>query len=51
MKELILKVLVVAEHADGRLNPATARALRAAKLIGPATVVVFAADPDRRAHV
>ena len=39
------KVLVVAEHADGRLNPATARTLAAAERLGPATVVVFAADP------
>jgi len=39
------KVLVVAEHSGGRLNPSTARALAAAKSIGPATVVVFAADP------
>jgi len=40
-----MKVLVVAEHARGRLNPSTARTLAAAKLLGPATVVVFAADP------
>jgi electron transfer flavoprotein alpha subunit len=38
------KVLVVVEHAGGRLNAATARTLAAAKRIGPATAVVFAAD-------
>jgi electron transfer flavoprotein alpha subunit len=41
----IAKVLVVVEHAGGRLNAATARTLAAAKRLGPATAVVFAADP------
>ena len=39
------KVLVIVEHAGGRLNAATARTLAAAKRLGPATAVVFAADP------
>jgi electron transfer flavoprotein alpha subunit len=39
------KVLLVAEHAAGTLNPATARALSAASKIGPVTLVVFAKDP------
>jgi electron transfer flavoprotein alpha subunit len=39
------KVLLIAEHAGGKLNPATARAQNAAAQIGPVTLVVFAADP------
>jgi electron transfer flavoprotein alpha subunit len=40
-----IKVLLVAEHADGKLNPATARALTAASQLGPVTLAVFAKDP------
>ena len=41
------KILVIAEHLDGRLNPATAKCVSAAKAIAGATidVVVLAADP------
>jgi electron transfer flavoprotein alpha subunit len=41
------KVLVVAEHADGKLNPATARAVSAAQALSPEAIdiVVLAADP------
>ena len=39
------KVLLVAEHASAKLNPATARALNAAAQLGPVSLVVFAADP------
>ena len=44
------KVLLVAEHAGGRLNPATARALTAATQLGPVSLVVFAADPGDSSH-
>ncbi len=41
------KILVVAEHLDGKLNPSTARTVSAAQALGPETidVVVLAADP------
>jgi electron transfer flavoprotein alpha subunit len=40
------KILIVAEHADGKLNPATAKCVSAASRIagGSVTVAVFAAD-------
>jgi len=41
------KILVVAEHLDGKLNPATARTVSAAQALNPEAidVVVLAADP------
>ena len=41
------KVLVVAEHLDGKLNPSTARTVSAAQALNPEAidVVVLAADP------
>jgi len=41
------KILVVAEHLDGKLNPATARTVSAAQALKPEAidVVVLAADP------
>jgi electron transfer flavoprotein alpha subunit len=41
------KVLVVAEHQDGKLNPSTARCVSAAQAISPEAIdlVVLAADP------
>ena len=41
------KVLIVAEHLDGKLNGATARCVTAAKALNPASIdiVVLAADP------
>jgi electron transfer flavoprotein alpha subunit len=45
-----VRILVVAEHADGRLNPATARTLAACRTLGPATVVVFGAEPGDARH-
>ncbi len=44
------KVLLIAEHANGKLNPATARALTAAIEIGPVSLAVFAADPGDSSH-
>ena len=44
------KVLLIAEHAAGSLNPATARALTAAIEIGPVSLAVFAADPGDASH-
>ncbi|TWI14250.1 electron transfer flavoprotein subunit alpha/FixB family protein [Aerolutibacter ruishenii] len=40
-------VLIVAEHLDGKLNPATAKCVSAAKALNPAAIdiVVLAADP------
>src|SRR5690606_41345579 len=40
------KILVVAEHLDGKLNPATARTVSAAQALNPGAidVVVLAAD-------
>ena len=42
------KVLVIAEHLDGVLNPSTARTVSAAQALSPDTidVAVFAADPS-----
>ncbi|AKC87228.1 electron transfer flavoprotein subunit alpha/FixB family protein [Pseudoxanthomonas suwonensis] len=42
------KVLIVAEHLDGRLNASTARAVSAAQALNPDAidVAVLAADPD-----
>ncbi|TCT25435.1 electron transfer flavoprotein subunit alpha/FixB family protein [Thermomonas haemolytica] len=41
------KVLIVAEHLDGKLNPATAKCVSAAQALQPEsiTIVVLAADP------
>ena len=41
------KVLVIAEHQDGKLNPATAKAVSAARAVKPETIdiAVLAADP------
>ena len=41
------KVLVIAEHQDGQLNPSTARAVSAAQALSPQSIdiVVLAADP------
>src|SRR5690606_34066342 len=41
------KVLVIAEHLDGALNPSTARTVSAAQALSPDAldVAVFAADP------
>ena len=41
------KVLVVAEHLDGKLNASTAKVVSAAKALNPESidVVVLAADP------
>jgi electron transfer flavoprotein alpha subunit len=41
------KVLIVAEHLDGKLNPATAKCVTAARALAPARidVVVLGADP------
>ena len=41
------KILIVAEHANGKLNPSTAKCLSAAKQMGASAieVAVFAADP------
>jgi electron transfer flavoprotein alpha subunit len=41
------KVLIVAEHLDGKLNGSTARCVSAAKALNPASIdiVVLAADP------
>lgn len=41
------KILVVAEHQDGKLNPSTARTVSAAQALNPEAidVVVLAADP------
>ena len=41
------KILVVAEHLDGKLNPSTARTVSAAQALSPEAidVVVLAADP------
>ena len=41
------KILVVAEHLDGKLNPSTARTVSAAQALNPEAidVVVLAADP------
>ena len=41
------KVLIVAEHLDGKLNAATAKCVSAAKAINPESIdiVVLAADP------
>lgn len=41
------KVLVIAEHLDGALNPSTARTVAAAQALSPDAldVAVFAADP------
>ena len=41
------KVLIIAEHLDGKLNAATAKCVTAAKALNPAVidVVVLAADP------
>ncbi|RRN56367.1 electron transfer flavoprotein subunit alpha/FixB family protein [Pseudoxanthomonas sp. SGNA-20] len=41
------KILVVAEHLDGKLNPATARTVSAAQALNPEAidVLVLAADP------
>jgi electron transfer flavoprotein alpha subunit len=41
------KILIVAEHANGQLNPSTAKTLTAAKQMGAASIdiAVFAADP------
>jgi electron transfer flavoprotein alpha subunit len=41
------KVLIVAEHLDGKLNPATAKCVSAAAALQPAAIdiVVLAADP------
>ncbi|GAB2625802.1 electron transfer flavoprotein subunit alpha/FixB family protein [Novilysobacter erysipheiresistens] len=41
------KVLIVAEHLDGKLNAATAKCVTAAKALSPETIdiVVLAADP------
>lgn len=43
------KILVIAEHLDGRLNGATARAVSAATAIGPESidVIVFSDSPDQ----
>jgi electron transfer flavoprotein alpha subunit len=42
------KVLIVAEHLDGKLNPATAKCVSAAQALKPESidVVVLAADPS-----
>ncbi len=42
------KVLIVAEHLDGKLNGSTARCVSAAKALNPETIdiVVLAADPS-----
>jgi electron transfer flavoprotein alpha subunit len=42
------KVLVIAEHLDGRLNPSTARTVSAAQALSPESVdvAVLAADPS-----
>lgn len=37
-------VLLIAEHADGALNPATAKAMSCARQLGDVDVAVFAAD-------
>ena len=41
------KVLIVAEHLDGKLNPATAKCVSAAQALQPESIaiVVLAADP------
>ena len=41
------KILIVAEHANGKLNPSTAKVLSAARQMGASAieVAVFAADP------
>lgn len=41
------KVLIVAEHLDGTLNPATAKCVSAAQALAPERIdiVVLAADP------
>ncbi len=40
------KILIIAEHANGQLNPSTAKCLTAAKQIGgDIDIAVFAADP------
>lgn len=41
------KILIIAEHANGQLNPSTAKTLTAAKQMGAASIdiAVFAADP------
>ena len=47
------KILIVAEHLDGKLNAATAKCVTAAKAAGPESidVVVLAADAaDRREY-
>lgn len=43
----MVKVLIVAEHLDGRLNAATAKCVSAAQALGPESIdiVVLAADP------
>jgi electron transfer flavoprotein alpha subunit len=48
MSKVPTKVLVVAEHLDGKLNAATAKCVSAAKAINPESidVVVLAADPS-----
>jgi electron transfer flavoprotein alpha subunit len=41
------KILIIAEHANGQLNPSTAKTLTAARQMGAASIdiAVFAADP------
>ena len=41
------QILIIAEHANGKLNPSTAKCVTAARQMAPAAihVVVFAADP------
>ena len=42
------KVLIIAEHLDGKLNAATAKCVTAAKALSPESidVAVFAANPS-----
>ena len=44
------KILIIAEHASGQLNPSTAKCLTAAKQMGASAIdiAVFAADLRRR---
>ncbi len=40
------RVLLIAEHADGVLNPSTAKAMNCATQIGPTDIAVFSDGPD-----
>src|SRR3546814_15641704 len=46
------KVLIVAEHLDGKLNAATAKCVTAAKALSPESIdiVVLAAEPAARSE-